>query len=134
MKKLNCILLVDDDEITNFYNQHLISKMEISDSIQTALNGREALDYLTTAQNGTFPNPDVILLDINMPIMNGFEFLDAHDKLPENQRAKSVFLMLTTDLLPEDHSKTQTFSTLSGFLNKPLNENQLESGIAEHLS
>jgi CheY-like chemotaxis protein len=132
MKKLKCILLVDDDEITNFYNQHLIRKMGIAETVETSLNGREAIQYLTTPQNGEFPNPDMVLLDINMPIMNGFEFLEAHDSLPAEQRARSVFMMLTTDLMPEDKSRTSKSTTLSGFFNKPLSEEELENGIQQH--
>lgn len=134
MKKLKCILLVDDDEITNFYNQHLIQKMGIAESVETSLNGREAIQFLTTPINGAFPTPDMVLLDINMPIMNGFEFLEMHDSLPEEQRARSVFMMLTTDLMPEDRDRTARSSTLSGFFNKPLSEDELHEGISNQLS
>lgn len=133
MKKLKCILLVDDDEITNFYNQHLIQKMGIAETVETSLNGKEAIQFLTTPQNGEFPTPDMVLLDINMPIMNGFEFLEMHDNLPEEQRARSVFMMLTTDLMPEDRDRTAKSITLSGFFNKPLSEEELHDGITKQL-
>lgn len=122
---LKRVLLVDDDDITNFFNQHLISKLGIAEEITVVLNGQEAIDFLTTQEGGVFPSPDLVLLDINMPIMDGYQFLAAHDSLPPEQKAKSVYLMLTTELLPEDKAKTDRFSTLSGFLNKPLEESEL---------
>jgi CheY-like chemotaxis protein len=71
MKKLNCILLVEDDDTTNFYNQFLIENLSIADQVAVALNGQEALEYLEKAGHGDAVTPDLILLDINMPVMNG---------------------------------------------------------------
>ena len=88
--------------------------------------------FLTQSDGGSFPTPDMVLLDINMPIMNGFEFLEAHDQLPSEQQAKTVFIMLTTDLLPEDLARTAKSSTLSGFFNKPLSEDELEESLTKH--
>ena len=81
--KLNCILLVDDDEPTNFLNQMVIEELDIAEQIRVAQNGQEALTYLKKTGIGdeNFPLPDLILLDINMPAMNGWEFLERYRKL-----------------------------------------------------
>ena len=75
--KLNCILLVDDDEATNFINTALLKKAKVTNRIEVALNGLEALDYLQTHmhENRRQYFPEIIFLDINMPVMDGWEFI-----------------------------------------------------------
>jgi len=140
MKKfnLNCILLVDDDDITNLYNEYMLKNAALAESIQIVLNGQEALDYLLNKgkfeKNGTeYPQPDLILLDINMPIMNGFEFLDEYEKLPENVKGKIVICMLTTSLHEKDMKRANSNIAVSEFINKPLDISVLEGIITKHL-
>jgi CheY-like chemotaxis protein len=125
--KLGSVLLVDDDEVTNFYNEHLILKCGISDHVVQAMNGKEALEYLKgkNEANPDFRRPDLILLDINMPIMNGFEFLDEYESLPTEEKAGHVIVMLTTSMLDVDKQRASRYASLSSFFTKPLTESQL---------
>ena len=75
-QKLNSILLIDDDIATNFIHTRLIKKTLVVDTIITKLNGEEAMEYLTTKKDGEYPQPELIFLDINMPVMNGWEFIE----------------------------------------------------------
>lgn len=130
MKKLNSVLLIDDDMATNFISKMLIKKVGITEHIETTLNGREALDYLTNSgkyekSDGIFPKPMLILLDINMPVMDGWEFVEAFSKLEENQKENIVIVMLTSSLNPDDKEKASHFSVISGFQNKPLTMERL---------
>jgi len=131
MEKLDCILLVDDDEAANRYNQLVIEDIEITHAIKIVSDGREALDYLTHKGDYKEPNegikkPNLILLDINMPGMNGFEFLTAYEELPEKLRTDDiVILMLSTSITNRDKSRANSYSSVKDFINKPLTEETL---------
>jgi len=130
-KKLNCVLLVDDDEGTNFLNRMEIEKAGIAENIEAVYNGREALEYLTNTgkykvNGAVFPQPVLILLDINMPVMDGWEFMEAYHKLEENQKGKIIIVMLTTSYNPDDKTRAEKISEISGFKNKPLSQIILE--------
>jgi len=126
--KLSCILLVDDDEPTNFLNQMVIEELGIAEQTRIAQNGMEALAYLkkTGVGDDDFPLPDLILLDINMPAMNGWEFLESYTNLPAHQKANVVIVMLTTSLNPDDRAKAHEISEVTGFETKPLTVDKLQ--------
>lgn len=121
--KLHCILLIDDDEATNFINKKVIERVAITSHIETVLNGREAIDYLTKAgkyKNLDCPKPQLILLDVNMPIMDGWEFIEMYKKLDENYKANIKIIMLTTSLNPDDKKRAEKIAEISEFRYKPL--------------
>ena len=131
-KKLGCILLVDDDEATNFLHKIVVQRSECTNHLEVALNGEEALQYLHSAYNDAHPRPDLILLDINMPIMNGWEFLDEYQKLKPEQKSKTVIVMLTTSLNPDDRQRSSEIPEINGFKNKPLDEEVLLNILKEY--
>ncbi len=134
-KRLNCVLLVDDNESDNFIHKRVLEKSGITNNIAIALNGKEALDFLTAKiQNGEFEGsytqPELIFLDINMPIMDGWEFLEEYHKLDISQKGKVVFIMLTTSLNPGDRVKAETLLESGCFHFKPLTLEMIK-GIME---
>lgn len=133
-QKLKSILLVDDDEVTNFFNSHLIQKMGLADHIHAELNGQAALEYLTQNLEGESPNPNLILLDINMPIMNGFEFLEKYEGLSPEQRKNQVLVMLTSSNLNVDKDRAKQFSSLRDFYPKPLSEACLQEIVQKYFT
>lgn len=120
MKKLQCILLVEDDETVNFYNKFLLEDLGITEKIVIRNNGSEAIDYLKTAGTSGAPFPDLIFLDINMPVMNGFEFIEEYEGLPETFRANALVIMLTTSLHPKDIERANSYNSISDYVYKPL--------------
>ena len=123
--KVDCILLVDDDEDCNFFHERLIKKMECADRVEASLTGNDALDFLKSSVNGQHPRPNLILLDINMPGMDGWGFLEEYNKLSEDQKAQIVVVMLTTSLNPDDRKKAESDPSVGAFANKYLDEESL---------
>ena len=128
--KLNRVLLIDDDMGTNFIHQTIIKRAVSPDIIHVCRDGREALNYLSCQedyadQKADFLPPDLILLDINMPGMDGFEFLDEYQKFPDSFREKIILIMLTTSAHDKDMVRAYRCSDLKGFANKPFCEDNL---------
>ncbi|MCL5245987.1 response regulator [Cellulophaga sp. 20_2_10] len=118
--KLKSILLIDDDDATNFLHKMVINKLNCTEEIVIKTNGEEGIDYLKTEVDGKYPQPNLILLDINMPIMNGWEFLQEYKKLQQNQKAETVVVMLTTSLNPDDKERALGLTVINDFKSKPL--------------
>lgn len=132
------ILLVDDDQTSIFLQQHLLTDMcHYHGKIHACHNGKMALDYLENkgefSENGTsYPKPDLILLDINMPVMNGFEFLDRYMLLPKVLKGGIVISMLTSSLNKLDREKAEKYQEVSDFIIKPISKEQLLGIVAKH--
>src|SRR5690349_2168023 len=120
MKKqiLKHILLVDDDEVTNFIHEETLREIGAAEKISMAENGKAAFDILLNDAE----KPELILLDINMPEMNGIEFLESFEaKVPTDYRPK-IIIMLTTRLTNDDKERIQKLSALiAGYMDKPVN-------------
>ena len=125
MDKLPSILLVDDDSTTNFLNELLLKSLGVADQLLIAQNGREALTALNQA------SPSLILLDVNMPVMNGIEFLEAYVQLPQAQRQAIVVVMLTTSLHSRDLERVQELP-IAGLVNKPLTREKVDTILQMH--
>lgn len=134
MKKLHYTLLVDDDEATNFINELLIEELDFTEKLLIAQNGKEALDLireLCREEAGLLP--ELILLDINMPVMDGFDFLDAFQALDCPDKEDTKIVMLTTSLHRKDIEKVKD-AGVAGFLNKPLTIASLEDILRTHFN
>jgi CheY-like chemotaxis protein len=130
-KKLTCVLIVDDDEPTNYLHHLIIDQASCAHNIKTTYNGQEALEYLT--QSGKFqtndtnyPQPDIIFLDINMPGITGWEFLDKYKSLKNGQKGKTVIIVLTTSPNPDEEEKAKKIPEISAYKHKPFTDKMLD--------
>ena len=132
MKKLNCILLIDDNKADNAFHQIKIKRAEVCDTISVATTGTQALNYLEKAaqQLEEFPKPDLIFLDINLPGMDGFDFLDEFHKLNDTLKSETKVVMLTTSLNPDDQTRALNYKEVKNFLNKPLTVELIQDTVA----
>ena len=130
IRKLNCILLIDDDEPTNYIHERIINEVDCTEKIVAVQSGRQALDYLKSKADGEHPQPDLIFLDINMPAMTGWEFLEKYRELDKEQ----LIVMLTTSLHPDDEEKAKSIPEINRFTNKPLTHEMLQEVLEEYFA
>lgn len=133
MEKLAGVLLVDDNSTANFLNELMLTKMEVAEHIAVAENGAEALALLARAYAAPAgsPYPALILLDVNMPVMDGTAFLEAYQKLPELQQRASVVVLLTTTVHERELARLRELP-VAGLVSKPLNRDKINSLLHEH--
>lgn len=131
-KKLKNVLLIDDSESDNFYHARKIRKMGITDNIHICYSGQEALDFLRSELEGVHPQPTLIFLDINMPGMNGWEFLQEYENLEVAQQGEVVLTMLSNSIDERDKGRAGSFRTVRGFYSKPLSDDYLNSILQMH--
>ena len=121
------ILIIDDDEINNFIAAKLIDKIPPKATVNTCLNGLEGIDFVKSKLDKQDEMPDIIFLDINMPVMNGWEFLDEYEKI-KSQIKKSICInMLSSSVYNDDIIKAEAFDTVQKFISKPLTVDKIQS-------
>lgn len=124
MIKVKLAYIVEDDETASFLVKRIVDSFpEISES-KTYFNGETAFNTLVNDYQKSQVLPDLILLDINMPIMDGWEFLDALIKV--NPEASIPVYILTSSIDPNDLKKSHLYKHVKGFLTKPLTRAKLE--------
>lgn len=121
----NKVMVVDDAKIDRFLAEKVISKYAFAEEVISVNSGIGALEYLTSNTQDENALPDLIFLDINMPGMNGFEFLTEYKKLPEIVKRKCIIIMLSSSLHPEDKERALQSPYVCQFLNKPLTKQKL---------
>lgn len=120
------VLLVDDDEINNFISIKLIKKALLNTDIIACLNGKYAIDQLIDIQKkDPSKMPDYILLDINMPIMNGWEFLDEYTRLNIDPLGKTKIFIISSSVFSNDINKARSYPLVKDFISKPLNVDKI---------
>jgi CheY-like chemotaxis protein len=131
LSKLNCIMLVDDDEPTNFIHELAIKQLGCTEHIRIFDYAETAMDYLAHSldpeeKDPYYQKPDLIFLDINMPRTNAWEFIEEYRKHPANDTMGIIVMMLTTSLNPDDKVKAKAIHEIAGYYNKPLTRQILE--------
>ena len=122
-------MLVDDNPDDNFFHERIIKKSGAATVVITKESGMEALEYLKLQRYEKISHPELIFLDINMPGMNGWEFIEEYNKLDKDQQGEHVIVMLTTSKNPDDKTQSETHQIVTDFKSKPLTKEILEEII-----
>lgn len=124
-------MLVDDNPDDNFYHERVIKRSNSAEIVVSKQTGLDALEYLKSEKDNNL-HPDLIFLDINMPGMNGWEFLEEYRKLDEKFKSRAIVVMLTTSENPDDKMKAETMNIASDFKTKPLTKEMLEEIVNKY--
>jgi CheY-like chemotaxis protein len=124
--KLNCILLIDDDRICNYLHEKIIRRLDLSVDVRSAFNGLEALRMIQEYYSEHHAPPELILLDLKMPVMDGFEFIKKFQENFPKLIHQTKIAIITTSGHPADVQKISCLKNISFYI-KPLTEEKLKS-------
>ncbi len=124
-KNLISTLLIDDDSDINYFHERAIKKFDPYIDVVIKTSGMAALEFLISKSNDNNA-PDLIFLDINMPGMNGWEFLEKYNLLNKGFQNRTILIMLTTSENPDDQEKAKSFNYVSDYITKPLTKELFE--------
>jgi|TARA_B110000967_G_scaffold193849_1_gene221798 CheY-like chemotaxis protein len=121
VKKLPIIGIIDDDTIYHFILTSIINKNKLAESILSFLDGEKAIQYLTENKMNNEKIPDVLFLDVNMPIMDGWMFIEEYARIKTDITKKTLVFMLSSSANPIDIERADKISEISNYIIKPIN-------------
>ena len=131
MKKVDIACIIDDDPIFVFGTKRMMALANFCNNFMVFQNGEEAINYLKPIiQTKNFALPDIILLDINMPIMDGWQFLDEFTSIPNDK--KITIYIVSSSIDPQDIARAKEYDTISNYLVKPITSEKLQSILSEN--
>jgi CheY-like chemotaxis protein len=125
MPLFQTILLIDDDNISNFITEKLILREQFALEVVSYLSAEEALAYLKNLEQQQLPAPDIIFLDLNMPEMDGWEFIREFKKLSQQFTGRSRVFMLSSAVDSKDIVQARTMEEIEDFISKPLTKEDM---------
>lgn len=138
MKKFNSlksILLVDDDEASNFLHSIFINKLDMEIEVNSALNGQEALDFILSKGQGSLALPCMVMLDLRMPIVDGWEFLRMYEEqVPKELKEEFKIVLVTISDNQADKDRATNNPNIADFAQKPLSDSTFKKIIKKHIS
>ncbi|MBC7759237.1 MAG: response regulator [Phormidesmis sp. FL-bin-119] len=124
------VFIIDDDPIHQRIAQIMIGKHELFDEFDSYTEAEFALEYLKENMDNSAGLPDVILLDLNMPVVDGWDFLEAFEKFQSDLSKQIRVFIVTSSVDEKDRLRSQTFSFVKGFISKPLSPDIIRGTIA----
>ena len=127
MKKIESCCIIDDDPIFIYGTKRLMNEIEFCESIIVYNNGQDALDGLLELSESGQKIPPFIFLDLNMPIMDGWEFLEELSKIPSNKLKKTTIYIISSSVDPRDLEKVKNYKAVNNYILKPITPTDLET-------
>jgi len=121
------VMLIDDNDIDNLINSRIITSHNFASFVDVRTTTESALDYLRALAADSPNIPSVIFLDLNMPIMDGFAFLEEFEKMADHIKRSSKVVVLSSSISPDDINKASTNAYVVKYINKPLSESYLDA-------
>jgi CheY-like chemotaxis protein len=128
---LSCILLIDDDYTVNFLHENIINSAKITRSLEIAETGEKGLELLKDSIKGKHEKIDLVFLDLNMPKMDGWRFIEEYKKI-QNPNQRPVILILSSSANPDDQLRAEKTNEVAGFYHKPLTSDVLKNIVRKH--
>lgn len=122
MYDFNLACVIDDDSIARLMSEIMIFNYKIAKKTITFEDGKAALDYFKSFKNSPDMLPELILLDINMPVLNGWGFIEHFSRLAPDLSRKVVIYLVSSSIDPLDHQRATDLEMVSGFIIKPVNK------------
>jgi len=129
IRKKPLICIIDDNKVYQFMLSRIINQNNLAENIITFSDGEEALQYLTDNKANNEKIPDAIFLDANMPIMDGWQFIDAYASIKTQLEKKIVIYMLTSSVDPVDIERASKISEISDYIVKPIQLEGIEKNF-----
>lgn len=129
--KLDCVMLVDDSMSDNFLHERMIQRMGVARHVVTMRTGHGAIDHLTSYDKKTCLPPQLILLDVEMPGMDGWQFLEAYDKLHQSDKSAEIVMMVAAEDAPEVE-QAKSNPSIKDYIVKPITDESLEGLMQMH--
>ncbi len=125
MKKINTFCIIDDDDIYQFTTSVLLKKTDLVNKIILFSNGLKAINFLKEELGNKENIPDILFLDVNMPVMDGWEFLEEYLLIKPMMPKTVIIYMVSSSVDEKDVLKAKSISTLSGYLVKPISSKNI---------
>src|SRR3954453_14410584 len=124
--KYDKVMVIDDSDSDLYVADHYLKKYFVAAHVIPVESATEGLDYLIQNANSIEQLPSIIFLDIRMPIMDGFEFLDKYEKLPSSVHEHCTVIMLSSSADPRDRERIKNNPFVKKFINKPLDKEKIQ--------
>jgi CheY-like chemotaxis protein len=131
--KFDKVMVIDDSDSDLYVAEHYLKKYFVAANVISVESATEGLNYLIQNANLVEQLPSIIFLDIRMPVMDGFEFLNKYEKLPSSVLEHCTVIMLSSSADPRDRERIKNNSLVKKFINKPLNQEKLQELLLSNI-
>ncbi|ARV05665.1 response regulator [Polaribacter sp. SA4-10] len=132
IKKIPLIGIIDDDTIYQFILTSIINKNKLAENILSFFDGEKAIQYFVNNKMNSEKIPDILFLDVNMPIMDGWMFIEEYARIKKEMIKKTAIFMLSSSVNPIDIERAGKISEISAYIIKPIKLEEVKRIFDNH--